>query len=362
MASERAPSWQPDWAVPPGEILAETLRERRMTQVDLARRMNRPLKTVNEIIKGKAALTPETALQLELALGISARFWNNLERNYREQLARLAAKDDLKKYAGWIDRFPIAALRKANLLPSGLAKDDLMVELLKFFRVSSPAGWEKQWGDPQAAYRQSKAFSASPEAVASWLRWGQVVAEQVECPPFDPSRFLAALKELRGLTVKMPAMWQPRIRELCAVAGAIVLVQREFPGTRLSGATQWLTPDKALIQLTLRYRSDDQFWFSFFHEAGHVLLHGRRRTFVDEPDGPGTPLELEADTFARDFLIDPSAYRDFRAAETVDERSIRAFAKMIGVAPGIVLGRLQRDKVLPPSQLNHLKHTLPPLP
>ena len=64
------PRWNPTWAVSPGEVLVEALEERDMTQAELARRMARPLKTISEIATGKAAITPETAIQLERALGI----------------------------------------------------------------------------------------------------------------------------------------------------------------------------------------------------------------------------------------------------------------------------------------------------
>src|SRR5258708_10900323 len=96
MASDSREGWEPQWAVPPGEILLEALQDRGMTQAELARRTARPDKTINEIIKGKAAITSETAIQLELALGISARFWTGIEASYRNSLAQQEAQRDLE--------------------------------------------------------------------------------------------------------------------------------------------------------------------------------------------------------------------------------------------------------------------------
>ena len=81
-----------DLAIPPGELLEEELEERGMSQIELARRMGRPRQKINEIIKGKRAITPATALQLEQVLGISARLWLGLETDYRLTLARQGAE------------------------------------------------------------------------------------------------------------------------------------------------------------------------------------------------------------------------------------------------------------------------------
>lgn len=112
MASESRSGWAPDWAVPPGEILLEALQDRSMSQSELARRMARPVKTINEIVNGKAAITPETAIQLERTLGISARFWTGMEAAYRDSIAQQEAWRELEDNASWIDGFPIADLVK----------------------------------------------------------------------------------------------------------------------------------------------------------------------------------------------------------------------------------------------------------
>jgi HTH-type transcriptional regulator/antitoxin HigA len=364
MATEQPSVWQPDWGVPPGEILLESLQDRQMTQSELARRMDRPLKTINEIVKGKAAITPETAIQLERTLGISARVWNGLETNYRESLARQQAQRDLEREAPWVDRFPIKDLVRHGLLTRGRTKAETLASLLSFFRISSPSAWERQWFEPTAAFRSSPAFTASPEAVSAWLRWGEIEAQEIRCRPFNARKLRGALKEIRSLTRREPfSSVVDRVRELCADSGVALVLTPELEGTYLSGAARWITADKALIQLSLRHKSDDHFWFTFFHEAGHLLHSGRRRDFVDvatDDDNvrDDTAEEEEADRFAREMLIPADAYDSFRQAADFSANAVREFARGQGIAAGIVVGRLQRDGHLGPSQLKSLKKPL----
>ncbi len=356
MAISSQPGWQPDWTVAPGEILLEALQGREMTQSELAQRLGRPLKTINEIIKGKAAITPETAIQLERALGISARFWTNLETLYRDALARQQAEAELETQAGWADRFPVADLVRHQLIERGRTKAATLANLLSWLGVSSPAAYDRVTA--AAAYRASPAFTASPEAVTAWLRWGELQAVEVETAPFDARRFRQVLAEIRPMTRKEPfAAIFKRVQAMCAEAGVVVVLTPELSGTHLSGATRWIG-SKAVIQLSVRHKSDDQFWFTFFHEAGHILSGRRRRDFVDGADvndADADPNERAADQLARDILLPSDKYARFVETGDFSRTAVRAFAKMQGVAPGIVAGRLERDQRVRPGQLRSLK-------
>lgn len=360
MAINPAFGWQPDWTVAPGEVLLEALQERAMTQSELAQRLGRPLKTVNEIVKGKAAITPETAIQLERALGISARFWTGLETQYRDTLARQEAELELAGQANWVDEFPIADLVKHGLIARGKSKVERLANLLSYLRVSSPAAFDRL--DAAASYRSSPAFAASPKAVGAWLRWGEIDAAKVDSPPFDARRFRQVLTEIRVLSRREPFNQIFRqVKALCASAGVVVVVTPELSGTHLSGATRWLGP-KAVIQLSVRYKTDDQLWFTFFHEAGHVLSGSRRRDFVDGA-GDLASEETDADeevanSFARDMLIAPDDYLALVQSGDFSRAAVRRFAKDQQLAPGIVVGRLQHDGYLSPSQLNDIKKSI----
>ncbi len=362
MAAEQT-TWRRDWTVAPGEILVEALEERGMSQSELARRMGRPTKTINEIANGKAAITPETAIQLELTLGITAAFWNNLEATYRAHLARERVDAELATHASWAASFPIKDLVKNNLIAPGATKASKVAALLRYFQVSSPDAWEKNWTASAAAYRRSPAFEASPHASAAWLRWGEIIAAGIDTAPFDAERFRAVLAEIREMTRRDFAMTRQRVIDLCASAGVALVITPEFKGTHLSGAARWLAPDKAIIQLSLRHKTDDHFWFSFFHEARHVLDQKKADHLDADPSGSkpaDDPNEIEADRFARDTLIPPEHYAAFIAAGDFSEKAIRDFAKKENVAPGVVVGRLQRDNHVDRSHFRPLKKPIHP--
>lgn len=352
--------YTPDYVSPPGETLLELLEELGMPQAELAQRMGRPKKTINEIIKGKTAITPETALQLETVLGAPAEFWNNRERIYRQHLARLKEKADLAAHVDWLKGFPLKAMIKMNWIRA--YEDDVqqLWELLRFFGVASPQQWEVIWDQASVAFRKSAAFQSERKAVFAWLRKGEIEAQKIHCQPFAAETFQQVLiDQVRPLTLQPPQIFQPELESLCSQVGVAVVFVPQLPKARVSGATRWLTPTKALIQLSLRYKTDDHLWFTIFHEAGHILLHGKREVFLEDGEMDNTK-EQEANEFARDSLIPAAKLNQFLKQSKPSPRSkegIQAFAAEIGIAPGIVVGRLQHDGHLPYKNCNGLKRT-----
>jgi HTH-type transcriptional regulator/antitoxin HigA len=195
-----------------------------------------------------------------------------------------------------------------------------------------------------------------PGAIAAWLRLGELKAQLVECSPFDASQLRAAIVQMRSLTVATPDVYGPALKQLCAECGVALVFVKEVTGSRVSGATRWLTPTKAIVQLSGRYGTDDHLWFTLFHELAHVLLHGKRSVWIDDDAtaGQDEPQEHEADRFAQDILIPPEHRSRY---DTLPPRlaDIREFARDIGLAPGIVVGRLQREGRLARTTGNHLK-------
>lgn len=356
MATEGKLRYEPDFAVPPGDTLAELLEATDMSQAELARRMGRPLKTVNEIIQGRAAITPATALQLEHVLGLPASFWDARERNYRQALARIEERDRLEQHLDWVRRFPVRAMATWGWLDDTRTRLEQLRELLKFFAIASPTEWETLWGQTQAAFRRSAVFRSEPGAVSAWLRQGERQASAIECAPFDRGLFKQMLTRARDLITTTPDVFcevLPREAARCGVAVAFV---PELPKAPISGATRWLSPTKALIQLSLRYKTDDHLWFTFFHEAGHILKHGKTAVFIEDSGPDDDPREQEANAFAADWLIPPHRYQSFVAGRTLFSKvDIRAFAASVGVSAGTVVGRLQHDRRLPLTHCNDLK-------
>jgi len=347
--------YYPDEISPPGETLLETIEAIGMSQAELSERMGRPKKTINEIIKGKTAITPETALQLERVLGIQASFWNNREREYRESVARIQERATLQSQIDWLMLFPLKEMISFGWVKASDSKIEQLQELLNFFGIATPNEWSNLWSGLPVAFRQSAAYSADLGSVAAWLRQGELDAQQIECSPYTEEKFRSALSDIRIWTSESPEVFVPRIQEACAQAGVAVVFVKELPRIRTSGATRWLTPSKALLQLSLRYKRDDQLFFTLFHEAAHILLHGKREIFLED-DEKGNDKEMEADRFAADVLIPPEEYDQFKPSKKFySKEDILDFASRIGIAPGIVVGRLQHDGKLKPSFCNDLK-------
>lgn len=356
MTAKSKSSYDPDHAIPPGKSIQDALDALGWSQTELAVRMNMAHKTINEIVHGKAPITYETAKQLERVIGGSASFWNNRERIYRERLAELRDQEQLQKQSDWLKRLPLKSMISRGLIRASATVAEQIEDALKFYRVASVDAWDKVWmqSSAVASFRSSPTFTKSPEAVSAWLRSGQLAAEQMEVKSFRKDEFKAALKVIRQLSTQpIGAVWQQMV-ELCSEAGVALVFVPEFPKTHTSGAALWLNSDTPCILMSGRYKADDHFWFTFFHEAGHLLLHGKREAFVDgEPSED--EREVEADRFACDFLIPPTSYREISQRSRLTSSLINEFANQIGVSPGIVVGRLQHEGVIDFRHHNELK-------
>ncbi len=350
--------YTPDYAVPPGETLEEALGELGMSQSEFARRTGRPEKTVNEIVKGKAAITAETATQFERVTGIEARLWLKLEADYRAALARQSEREHLLEQVGWLDSFPYRTLVKRELIRDASDPVDRLIEALRFFGVASVEAWQNLWKESRAAYHHSAAFKSKDLALAAWLRCGEIAAQEIECAPYSRPRFLHVLRQIRAMTPqKIDAIWDQLVA-MCASSGVALVFTRQLPGTHVSGSTRWLGSQKAIIQLSMRYLADDQLWFAFFHEGAHIVLHGKRERFLSTDVQEGEPTidaEEEASTWAAEFLIPPRDLEGFIQRGKFDNLTIRSFAASLGIAPGIVVGQLQHRDILPPNRGNQLK-------
>jgi HTH-type transcriptional regulator / antitoxin HigA len=342
--------FRPTYVVPPGATIADLLEEHDMTQTQLAKRLGVTLKHVNQVVNGGASISAELALGLEKVFRMPADFWLSREALYRSDLARQTEAKNLKAHVGWASNFPLKELKKRDLLPNDVSGADLVQALLAFLGIASP----RQWEDPVVAYRKSQVYESDPYALATWLRVGELEAAEIETAPYDHDRFLQVLQDARQLTRLAPEQWQPRLVDACAAAGVAVAIIPAFDGARANGATRWLGPSKALIQLSIRYRWEDVFWFTFFHEAGHVVLHRKKDIFVEglkstHEDAARAKLEAEADRFASRVLI-PETYEPRLRQITLGQ--VEPLARELGIAPAIIVGRLQHDRRLPFNQGN----------
>jgi len=336
-------AFKPDYVVPPGETLRETLEAKGLSQGDLAVRIGMNEKTISQIINGIAPISFETAEKLEMVTGVPASFWNRMEVDYREGLAR---REELQKFASdvqWLEEVPVNVLIDRNFIEKSSDEAVMVRRVLKFFGVGSVDSWRSTWAAPSGLYRGKATQEKHPGAVAVWRRMGEIQADAIPTEAFDAREFRRVLIQARILTTRSLAEWYPELQALCATAGVQFVIVREIPNASISGFARWRTKDRALIQLSLKFKTDDQVWFTFFHEAAHILLHSKKLVFIDEGMCDDTEEEKEANAFARDTLIAPEHARSLsRLRSRVD---VRRFAASIGISPGIVVGRLQRDGI-----------------
>lgn len=352
-------TYSPDYAVHPGEYLEEILETREIKQRDLAERMGIKETYLSHLLRGKKPVGPDTALKLERVLGVSSHIWNNMNAHYRLFEARMKEKEQLLQKEDWVREFPLNWLRRMGFISNTRKPEELVEAVLDFFAVSSPDTWENYYAKQAVAYRKSDKYTNNLKASAAWLRAAERCASNIETSTYNENVFKGNLKEIKKLTIQTPENFQSEMKTLCAEAGVALVFLPPPSKMPVYGATKWITPKKAMIVLSLRQKSEDQFWFSFFHEAAHILLHSKKNTFINSGEMPDSIQENEANQFAREILINPKAYNNFVSAykDSYYENNIQRFARQQGIAPGIIVGFLQHDKLMPYHFGQRLKRT-----
>jgi HTH-type transcriptional regulator / antitoxin HigA len=348
-------TYNPDYAVPPGWLLEEHLEVSGISHAEFARRCGRSAKMISEIIAGKAPVEPETALQFEKVLGVSARIWLGIETDYQLHMARKAEDEEAARQHDWLKAFPLKEVVSRGCFEKPASPADAVRKVLSFFKVGTVDAWLAKYASANVAYRHSPTFKSSDACLATWLRMGEVAADNQDTADYNEAKFKSAVYEVRGLTREPVGEALARTKQLCNDAGVVLALVKPLPKTALSGAAWWHSPRKAVVQLSARYKTDDHLWFSFYHEAAHIILHSKKDVFVDATNGDGAELEKQANEWASNALVPRAAWRSFVATKPRSESSVRAFADDQGIAPGIVVGMLQHERVVNWSHLNNLK-------
>ncbi len=335
---------------PPGDTIQEHIDFIGMSQAELAERMGRPKEKINDIIKGREPITTATAFQLEKVLGIPASFWLNREKTYRKELYELQQQEELEKEKDWLRSFPVNEMRKLGWLPNTREKPILVDRLLKFFGIASPQEWSNIYVKEKVsiAFRVSLAHTQSPHATSAWLRRGEIQSKEIEVAKFDKKRFKDALAEIKELAFLMPDDFVQQLQNICAKCGVALVFTPKLPKAPISGATRWYH-GKPIIQLSGRYKTDDHFWFTFFHEAAHIILHGKKDIFLENVEGAeiNQEKEEEANAFAAKILLTENELKQIIDAAPLDEELVYEFANKFRTPAGVIIGRLQHLKLIP---------------
>lgn len=328
----------PNYAVAPGEHVEEWLHENGINAAELARRLDVTPKHVSELLSGKAPLSATVALGLERVTGIPARIWNNFEAGYREDLARLAEEDELAAQHAHAKRFPLTYLRKWKFITAPARdKAGTVRDLLPLLGIGHLDAFDATWTHPKVVYRKAISSGDKTYERATWLALGERQAHLAELADFDMPALAALIPQLRALTARPdPAAAIVEAQELLRDVGAALCLIPPIPGFGVHGATRWIA-GHPVMQLSMRGKTDDQLWFTLFHELGHVLLHSHNILFLQ---GAGGTAEDEADEFAATTLV-PVEFRK-RLPTSRNIAAIRDLAAELGIAPSIVLAQAQK--------------------
>ncbi len=353
----------PHSAIHPGETLAELLDENDMSNKEFALRTGKPEKTISLVVNGKSAITPNMAVAFEKVLGLNARFWMSLQRDYEETLARISHEQRCEDAADWARDFPYAKMVKLGWVPKTVKAPEKAQNLFDFFQVSSESAWHKSYvtGGLRAAYRLDLAHNPIKHSITAWLRKGEIEAGKLELPAYSSKRLKAALPGLKKIMARGDQNFYSELNRLCAHAGVCILLVPNLPGAPIHGSSRWLK-GIPVIQLSVRYKKYDRFWFTLFHEIAHIILHGSTYVSleIDQYDANDQLREKEADDWAAKQLFSDYHLGQLKQMDYSNPKVIKAFAAEINTHPSIVVGRLQKEQLISYSnvRLNNLHISL----
>lgn len=329
----------PNWSVHPGAVLRAILEQRAIRQAELAERTGLTPKHVNQIVKEGVGISGDVAVLLERALDIPARFWTRLDADYQAHVSEDKARSKLADFSQWANNFDASALQRYGITRASDDQPKRVEKILKFFQVASPVAFEETWLQPRVSFRRSQAFTVAEQNTALWLRLVERGAEHATVGQLRA-------RDLRRVARNIPAMTNLAIpdgfmaaRAALAEAGVVLTFVRQIPDTRVCAATWWLGADRPVIGMTERHRKPDIFWFSLVHEIGHLLLHPKRKTFLDLEGEKGVDdaAEQEADGFAAATLLPDGA--DARIIQATTREELILLATRLGVGVTVVAGR-----------------------
>jgi HTH-type transcriptional regulator / antitoxin HigA len=349
--------FKPQWFSAPGATIAHRLKATNTNIIDFAWEMDFTESEAEDLIEGRMPITDPIAERLQVSLGVSATFWRVRDAQYRNDVLRLAQEITQDSGKNWLRELPVRDMVSFGWISDQPDLNGKVAECLRYFDIPTLEMWDERMAMllATAKLRTSQTLKSNPGALAAWLRRGEIEANQIQCQGWNADRFREQLGSIRQLSwQKDPKTFIPQLRDACAKVGVALVIAKAPDGCRASGATKFVSESKAMLMLSFRYLSDDHFWFSFFHEAGHLILHGKDQTFFEGEPHELCGYEQEADAFAERMVI-PDQYRDEYNRLTVNKISILKFATKIGICPGIVVGQLQHSGRLKHNYLNYLK-------
>jgi len=356
--------YNPQTFTHPGEILKEKLEELDMTIKEFALRASKPEKTIHSILNLESSITSEMAVLFENILEIPAHFWLNFQIKYDEITSRNKILENRIKDLEWAKKFPYREMANFGWVKKTSDKLERVQSLFDFFKFNSTKSWEEYffYEELKSSFRISIKHVNKPHSISAWLRKGEIEANNRSIKPYDEKAFKSLLKDIKNKIQENDEYIFFKLQTLCSNVGVYLVYTPCLPNAPISGCARWIK-DNPLIQLSGRYKSNDRYWFTFYHEAGHILHHGKNDIFLEDivnttNDKTIEIKEKEANKFASDYLLDKNFENEIYNLQSTNKINIMNLAKKYNTHPAIIVGRLQHLKIINYNQLNELKFNI----
>lgn len=338
-------------ATPPGATIKEQLEDRGMTQKEFATRLDMSEKHISKLINGEVNLTPEMAIKLEMVLGVPAKFWSNLESIYREKLIKAQQENEMEEDKLIAKQFPYNEMVKLGWIEDTKKTEERVINLRKYFEVVKLSLINNNRLNRIACRKLGESEKAD-YALLAWAQKAKLEARNTNVKKINIDLLEKNLTQIRAMTLQSPEIFCENLTTLLSECGISLIFLPHLKGSFLHEAT-FYDRDKIVMGLTVRGKDADRFWFSLFHELGHVI-----KGHINQTNGTSDQDELDADKFASDTLISEEDYMRFvtkYSSSYISQSSICDFAKEINIDPGILVGRLQKENIISFSSFNNLK-------
>lgn len=350
-------NFQPNWYSKPIESVLAMSKRKGFSPKCLAEILELSPNEMLGLKSGSLPITSDLACKISSTVGGNVDFWLKKQSIYQVSLSCAASKVPDGEAQEWLRQFPKSEIEENGWIHFEDESINKFEKYLAYFEVGSVDEWETKYADHvrSVKFRASTAFETKVGALTAWLRRAEIEAEMDQVGEWNPDALVERLSDLRKLTImKSPSQFLPLLKEICAEAGISIAIVRAPSGCRASGATRIREDGSALVALSFRFLSNDHFWFTLFHELGHLLLHKESLTVVQNENDEIRDEETEANDFAARLLVPQDFFEDMLALPAKRTQIIR-FARRLGVAPGILVGQMQHHGVLRRNQMNYLK-------
>ena len=343
----------------PGYYIAEIIEDMGISQAEFATRMGTTTKTLSYLLNGQANISNDLAKKLSVMMGTSVDIWLNLQSTYDQKLIEIQQAKDFDAQEDIVKKIDYSYFVNVVGLPFARTVGEKVANLCKYFKISDLRIMLEP--DFLVNYRTGISNVNEKNVINSraWIQTAINLSQKIHTESYNPEKLKAYLPELRNMTVQNPEIFLPRMREIFAECGVAFVLLPHLKNSGVNGAVKWVNDERVVLAMNNRGLDADKFWFSLFHEIRHVFQRKIKTVFISynekEMMDANNRLEEDANDFATNYLISPAALRKFAPSKYTSDEEIVAFAKSIGIHPGIVAGRLQHEKIIPPNRCSKLK-------